>query len=123
MPRFRTAALLVASLLLAAPALAERPEHFQGKPAKSLVEALANLAEYNQKLHALLARDQLSAEDLQAVHQLTYTLENALERLDDEVDRLEDLLEEVHLASERLDAATVKKQGAAFLWHSAPLTR
>lgn len=110
------APLSLALLLLAAGGVhAERPDHFEGLPAESLEQALANLSEYNRKLAALVAQDSLSPRDMHEVHQLTYTLENALEKLQDEVNTLVDVLEEVHVASETSDPETVKRQGAAYL--------
>ncbi len=93
----------------------ERPEHFEGKPAETLEQAVANFSEYNAKLAELLAQEKLSPADLHKVHQLTYTLENALARINDEFDGLADTLEAVHLASESADAETVKTQGRLYL--------
>lgn len=93
----------------------ERPEHFKGEPAETLEQALANFREYNDKLAEVLARDELTAKDLYEVHQLTYTLENALERIRDEYEGLAETLEEVHIASEHNDNETVKSRGQAYL--------
>ena len=76
---------------------AERPDHFEGLPAESLEQALANLSEHNRKLAALVAQYSLSPRDMHEVHQLTYTLV--------------DVLGEVHVASETSDPETVKRQG------------
>lgn len=115
---------LLGALALATPVLAdERPDHFEGEPSPTLEAALANLAEYNARLATLVDQDNLSAGELHQVHELTYTLENALERLDSERARLAELLEEVHQASERADVDTVKASGRAYLDGSAPLTR
>lgn len=112
------------AVALALPALAEeRPDHFQPKPSPTLEAALSNLAEFNPQLAALLDKDTLSPQDLNQVHQLTYTLENALEKLDSERARVAELLEEVHVASERADSKTVKASGRAYLDGTAPLTR
>lgn len=111
-------------LALATPALAdERPDHFKGEPAETLEQALSNLSEYNAKLSELLAKDDLTPVDMHEVHQLTYTLENALQRLDREVDSLAETLEEVHLASESADSGTVREQGKAYLQKAGKLTR
>jgi len=68
-------------------------------------------------------KDTLIPEDLHRVHELTYTLEDALEKLGNEQARLAELLEEVHVASEHADGDTVKASGRAYLRGSAPLTR
>lgn len=108
---------LACTLALAMPVLAEdRPGHFQGKPAETVEEALAILHEQNPRLEALVERDTLTSQEVVVeVHQLTYTLENALEVLADEHERVAELLEEVHVASEANDAATVKRSGREYL--------
>lgn len=120
--KLMTTLALVGALAFAAPALAdERPDHFEGKLAPTLEAALANLAEYNPRLAALVEKDTLAPEDLHRVHELTYTLENALETLASEHARLAEVLEEVHLASETNDPETVKRSGRAYLEHSRRL--
>ncbi|CAE6516423.1 hypothetical protein C8R30_10724 [Nitrosomonas nitrosa] len=93
----------------------ERPDHFKGKPSETLEQAVANFSEYNGKLADLLAKDALSLQDLHQVHELTYTLENALEKLNAELTELANTLEAVHVASENGDAKTTKEQGARYL--------
>lgn len=120
----RTSALLTASLLLSSVSHADdRPDHFKGEPSHTLTEALSNLSEYNQRLETILKKDQLSPQDMHEVHVLTYTLENALDKIDDSVDALEDQLEDVHKASERGDTKTVKEQGKVYLDNARELTR
>lgn len=107
---------LACTLALTLPAIAnEHPDHYQGKPAATLEQALTNLKEYNAKLAALVKKDGLSSEELGQVHQLTYTLENALEKLRDEHTRLAQVLEEVHKASEHAHVDTVKQSGRDYL--------
>lgn len=93
----------------------ERPDHYQGKAAETLEQAVANFSEYNRKLAEILAKKELVAADMHKVHELSYTLENALEKIRDELDDLEDVLEEVHEASESADIAEVKKYGQIYL--------
>ena len=103
-------------LLVASPAvLADRADHFEGKSADTLAEAVANMSEYNEQLAAILAQEALSPQDMHNVHQLTYTLENALERIRAEVVELADVLETVHLASETADTDAVLESGAVYL--------
>jgi hypothetical protein len=115
-------AVLLASALAAAtlfPGLAahasDRPDHFEGQASETVAEAMANLAEANRTLESILASDSLSPQQLHEVHELTYTLENALARLGEELERSAVALEEVHLASERNDAETVRTQSAVYL--------
>lgn len=89
-----------------------RPDHYEGEPAESMEQALANLGEYNARLQALLAEDEV---DLHTVHELSYTLENALHRIQAELEEAAVALEDVHVASEDADADTVKARGQAWL--------
>ena len=96
-------------------AKAETVEHFEGKNAESLEEAVTNFKLYNQRLESLLKKDSMSADDVTKVHELTYTLENALAKINDELGRLAVTLEEVHLASEKYDADAVRDHGDAYM--------
>ena len=96
-------------------AKAESVEHFKGESAESLEEAVTNFKRYNQRLENLLKQDSMSADDVTKVHQLTYTLENALAKINDELDKLAVKLEEVHLASEKYDADAVRDHGDAYM--------
>jgi hypothetical protein len=119
MPSFRSA-LLLGALVLPLTSLAdERPDHFSGKPSESLEQALENFAATNAAIAELLASEDLDLVDLAAIHELTYTLENALERIDDEYDRLEEELEELHLASEGADVEHARELGRRYLENAA----
>lgn len=96
-------------------AKAESVEHFKGESAESLEEAVTNFKRYNQRLENLLKQDSMSADDVTKVHELTYTLENALAKINDELDKLAVKLEEVHLASEKYDADAVRDHGDAYM--------
>ena len=93
----------------------QRYQHFSGQPSKNLDQALFNLKNFNAKLAEIMAKDELTPQDMATIHQLSYTLENALQRLDEEVDVMQDVLEEVHLASESMDYETVQTQGKVYL--------
>lgn len=93
----------------------DRVDHFKGKPAETVAEALENFREANNRLAEIIAMDRPDTQAVVEVHQLTYTLENALEKIRDELEDVADVLEEVHLASERNDRETVKKRGAVYL--------
>ena len=109
-------AAAVALLMMASTVQADdRPAHFKGEAAPSWEVAVTNLTEYNERLAALVNKDELTAEDLNQVHQLTYTLENALERMEDEIEDIAETLEKVHVASETNQPDTVKKEGEKYL--------
>jgi len=99
----------------------DRVEHFEGQSASSVEEALLNLARYNEELSKRLASEEITTETSYEVHQLTYTLENALERLAEELDQAQQTLEAVHLASEANHSETMAEEGAKYLEHSQRL--
>lgn len=113
----RLIALIALSASFAAGAQDQRISHYRGEPADSTVQALANLAAYNARLHALLAEDEV---DLHTVHELTYTLENALQRIQADLAEAAEVLEEVHLASEAADSEMVKARGRHYLEVTRP---
>lgn len=93
----------------------ERFDHFEGQSAASLEEAVANFSSYNEKLAEILAGEELDAAALVTIHELTYTLENALEKIEDELDDLADVLEDLHKASETADFDGTREHGRAYL--------
>lgn len=121
----RPSALISASALLcaamAAQADGDRPEHFEGERSETVEEALAHLREYNAKLSSIIERDELTASEMTEIHQLSYTLEHALARIENEVEELAEVLEDVHIASEEMDRETVRKQTPAYLTGSESL--
>ncbi|TVS00543.1 MAG: hypothetical protein EA406_00405 [Rhodospirillales bacterium] len=92
-----------------------RVDHYKGLPAETLDDAVKNFSEYNRRLEAILDKNELTSDDLDAVHQLSYTLENALEKIREELSALAEILEEVHVASETGEADRVIAEGGAYL--------
>lgn len=111
-------ALTLSLSLTATPAFAsdddKRPDHFKGKPSETLEQALDNLREYNAKLAEVMTGE-LTPQKMAEIHQLTYTLEVALQRLDKEVDDLQNVLEDVHKGSEHMDFDKVTKNTKQYL--------
>jgi len=93
----------------------DKPEHFKGLVPKDVKEAVANFSEYNAKLAKIIAQKNLSPEDMNTVHELTYTIENALGMLSSELGSLAETLEAVHIASEHADPKTVQEQGKRYI--------
>lgn len=115
---------LTGLFVVAAPAFADdRVDHFKGEPSKTLDQALANLAAYNEKLSAVIGNETLTPQQMHEVHVLTYTLENAVARIDDELEEIAENLEAVHKASEHADPATVKARGKLYLEASGKLVQ
>jgi|SRR5690606_18550487 len=116
-------ALVALGLSGAAHAGDDRPDHFKGEPSATLDEAMANFTEYNRRLGAILAKDELGPEDTAEIHRLTYTLENALEKIKDGVEAMEESLEAVHVSSERFELDVVRAQGARYLDTAGKIAR
>ncbi|MDR5899918.1 hypothetical protein QC823_13060 [Halomonas vilamensis] len=76
---------------------------------------MTNFSEGNAQLAEILSSDTLSNEQMGEIHMLTYTIENALQKIDAEVDAMAVALEEVHLGSETLDQERVSTHGADYL--------
>lgn len=113
----QTAVMLALATTVASGAAvaSDKYDHFKGLPAENLTQAVGNLASHNDKLAEVLANEELTPAQMHEIHQITYTLENAVERIEEEVERLADVLELVHKASEHADEATVRKEGAVYL--------
>ena len=123
MKKLITTAILLASTASFAHDHGDRPDHYEGQPSETLEQALANFAETNARIAEILAQTEISRAELEAVHQLTYTLENALERIDDEYDALEEKLEELHLATEGADIERARALGRSYLDNAAQFPR
>jgi hypothetical protein len=93
----------------------ERPDHFKGQEISNATQARSYYQEYNNKLKVLLAQTELNPAQLLEIHEITYTLENALTKLPAESAKLAEVLESLHLASEQANATAAKKFGAAYL--------
>ena len=114
--------LLAAGALLCTTALpAAEVDHYPGKKAETLEEAVSNLREYNGRVAELLEDDELTSSDMARVHKLSYTIENALKRIRTELDTMAGTLETVHLGSERGETGTVRNRGRMFLERSRTL--
>jgi hypothetical protein len=116
MRRIARAAAGALALGLAGTATAgEAPDHYAAEPSETLAEAVENFAEYNGMLADVLAREDLTVADMERIHELTYTLEVALAKINEHLSALPATLEEVHLSSEDHDAETVRAKAAAYL--------
>lgn len=93
----------------------ERADHFKGKQAETVEQALVNFVATNAELEALLKQDVLTPLDIHQVHVMTYTLENALIKIRAGLEVAAETLEAVHVASESADGESVREQGSAYL--------
>lgn len=117
------ATVVVLGVSAASWADSDRPAHARGEPAETLQQAVTNLSEYNTRLEALLERDELTARDMHDVHMLTYTLENALQKIQADLQETAGVLEEVHIASETNEPDVVKEKGQVYLQSTRTLVK
>lgn len=113
---------MIATLLFALAAMAlmpataqDRPDHFKGNHPETLGQALEYFSEYNARLADLLAQEELDIYDLVAIHELTYTLENSLEKIRSDLAELAGTLEALHVATETADYEGSRTHGQAYL--------
>jgi len=92
----------------------EKYGHFKGKASETLSEAVSNFSEYNAKLGTVLDGE-VNENAIHEVHELTYTLENALAKINEELAALAEKLEELHQASEKHDRESVIRHGRDYL--------
>ena len=118
-----TAAILSLGLLAGGPALANgedhdhehgEVQHYKAQPAPNLEAAVKNLREYNQKLEEHLNQE-MTVENMEKIHQLSYTLENALKRMDKDLNSIASVLEGMHLASEARNEEKVQGNAETYL--------
>jgi len=114
------AALVLGLVAHATPGFASDPtsgqtRHYLPKPSETLEEAVRNFAIYTGKVEAILAKSDLSEVEMEQVHEITYTLEMALAKINADLAELPDTLERLHLASEGEDVARFTQAAEAYL--------
>lgn len=118
MQRVKSSLIAVAfglsTMIAAGSVQASETKHFRSIPSETLEQAVSNFSEYNSQMAKLL-EGKLDAKAIFEIHEITYTLEVALEKINDELSELAELLEEVHKATERNDAQTTLIKGQAYL--------
>jgi len=94
---------------------ASESSHFEPVASPDLTSALCNLTTYNAELSAIKDKTELTTLDMVKVHELTYTLEQAVAQLKSQIDKAALALEEVHIASESLDQHIIKAESNKYL--------
>lgn len=116
------AALIIATSF-AAPAYAEdadhdeaRVEHYEGKDFESNEAALETLNAKNVEIAEILKTEKLSGAQLETIHETSYTLENAIDKLiaekaaaQPQLDAVDEAVQAIHHASENHEEATVRE--------------
>ena len=93
----------------------QRVRHFSGEKPATTREARVLLSDYNAKLASILAKNELASKDLGEIHMLTYTLENAIMHLRQDLKALANTLEELHKLSEHNKPEQAKQQAEVYL--------
>lgn len=126
--KYTTCALLGAILISTASPMAlagpehadlheDRPEHYLVEIPETEQQALALLEEKLDELQPIMARESLSDNDLEAIHEISYSLEASVDRLRKEIpeaheaalDRLDEAVQAIHYASESHDVNETRK--------------
>lgn len=107
--------IISASATFSAIADNKKIQHFPALESPTVESAFCNLQTYNKKLEAILNKEEITTLDMVKVHELTYTLENALSKLNETLEQTAVSLEEVHLGSEDLKDDVIKQQGRVYM--------
>ena len=91
------------------------PKHFKGVPSETYQQAISNLQKYNPKLAEIMEKQKLTPNDMAESHVLTYTLENAIKRIQGHLNHTAKVLEEVHQSSEKAQYDKALAQGRGYL--------
>lgn len=121
--KLMTAAAAVALAGAVAGIAEERVSHYEPETSETLAQAMDNFVTYNRRMEEIIARDPLTVDDMEEVHELTYTLEVALARINEELGALPTVLEEVHLSSEGDNPARLRGVAEVYLEQAKLLDR
>lgn len=115
MNKFLSASITALVLIQTAAFAGEEIRHYPSLEAPNTQVALCNLTKFNEKLQAITTKKNITPADMVKVHELTYTLENAVIRLQKDLDKIAVNLEKVHKGSEQLNQKVVKGSGKDYL--------
>ena len=88
---------------------AAKVDHYEAKTFTNAKEAMSDLISTSIEMAHIAAHDDLNSAQIEDIHQISYTTENAVMYLETD-EKLAAALEELHLASERHDAADLKNK-------------
>ncbi|AOE50859.1 DUF6746 family protein [Kangiella sediminilitoris] len=107
--------ITLAVLFAASQVNAAEVRHYKGEDVNTVEEAIKVLQTYNSQLEALLKAEELKPQDMAKIHQMTYSMENALKILEGHLNITQRNLEELHLSSERMEMDKAKVYGQLYL--------
>ncbi len=95
--------------------LVEQLEEAQGQSINTLQQAVDALELRNDLLDVLLSKEELTERDMAIIQQLTETIENALAKIDEELDVMRDHVQEVNAGAEGQEQERVRENGREYL--------
>jgi len=107
--------VLGSALSISSLGFASESKHFKGEQVETLEQAVKSFSANNKKFAAMIQDGEIDLKEMGEIHQLTYSMENALKKIKSELEMAEELLEEVHEASEHGQTETVLKDGQKYL--------
>ena len=110
-----TKSLIVLSIMFSDAVSASEVRHYKGEDVNTVEEAIAVLQKYNTKLSIILESDEIKPQDMGKIHEMTYSMENALKILEASLKITQRNLEELHLSSERMETDKAKVYGKLYL--------
>ena len=113
---------LALALSFASNVFAESPAHFEGQTFTDLSEAVKVFNDYNKRFENKL-EGELNGLDLHEIHELTYTMENAVAYITQSMYTVAEELEAVHQATEISNADVVRESGKKYLELSRQIVR
>lgn len=114
--------IFAVALSFATSALAESPAHFEGQTFTDISQAVKVFNDYNKRFEEKL-EGELNGLDLHEIHELTYTMENAVAYITQSMYTVAEELEAVHQATELSNPDVVKKSGKKYLELSRNIVR
>lgn len=90
-------------------------DHFQGEEPQSLAHAKMMVQHSHQQIEALLRKEKLTTEEIHELHELTYSLENAVAFIQEDMKGAADALETLHKASETYDPKKARDAAKLYL--------
>jgi hypothetical protein len=108
-------AVFFASILLNGTVQARESRHFKIETVENLAQAIDTFERYNRELKQRLSAETPEIATIVEIHEITYILEDALKQIGKDLTHLAEVLEELHLATEKSDAATTQTKGHEYL--------
>lgn len=107
--------LMSGLLVVSGVTVASEDRHFKGEKVETLEQAVEQFSIHNKKFASMLADGTIDMKEMGEIHMLTYSMENAMKKIKQEVHAMEELLEEVHEASEHGETKKVMDNGKRYL--------